>query len=98
MRIDITGKHLDITPAIRTYAESKATKLTKYFDGTQQVRIILESPAGKAKEFTVEVQVDVVKHQDFISHSHGHDLYHCIDECIEKAARQLKDFKEKLRS
>jgi putative sigma-54 modulation protein len=98
MRIDIIGKHLEITPAIRTYAEGKASKLTKFFDGTQQVRIYLESPAGKAKEFAVEVAVDVVKHQDFISHSHGHDLYHCIDECVEKSARQLRDFKEKLRS
>ncbi len=97
MRIDIIGRHLDITPAIRAHAEMKADKLTKFFDGTQQVRVILESPAGKAKEFAVEIQVDVVKHEDFISRAHGSDLYHCIDECIEKSARQLKDFKEKLR-
>lgn len=98
MRIDVIGKHLDITPAIREYAENKAAKLTKFFDGTQQIRIYLENPAGKAKEFKVEVAVDVVKHQDFISHAHGQDLYACIDDCVEKAARQLRDFKEKLRS
>mgnify|MGYP000075105538 CR=1 FL=1 len=97
MRIDIIGKHLDITDAIRLYAENKATKLTKFFDGTQQIRIYLENPAGKAKEFKAEIAVDVVKHEDFISHASGTDLYHCIDECVEKSARQLKDFKEKLR-
>lgn len=98
MRIDIIGRHLDITDAIRTYAENKVAKLTRFFDGTQQIRVYLENPAGRAKEFKVEVAVDVVKHQDFIAHAHGHDLYACIDECVEKAARQLKDFKEKLRS
>ncbi|MFN7020116.1 MAG: ribosome hibernation-promoting factor, HPF/YfiA family [Phycisphaerales bacterium] len=98
MRIDIIGKHLEITPAIRAHAEAKAEKLTKFFDGTQQVRVYLESPAGKAKEFKVEVAVDVVKHEDFIAHAQGNDLYHCIDECVEKASRQLRDFKEKLRN
>lgn len=98
MRIDIIGRHMDITDAMRQYAETKAAKLTKFFDGTQQIRIYLENPAGKAKEFKVEVAVDVVKHEDFISHAHGPDLYACIDDCVEKSARQLKDFKEKLRS
>ena len=97
MRIDIIGKHMDITDAIRLYAESKSSKLTRFFDGTQQIRIYLENPAGKSKEFKVEIAVDVVKHEDFIAHAHGTDLYHCIDECVEKSARQLKDFKEKLR-
>ena len=97
MRIDVIGRHMDITDAIRQYAEGKAEKLTKYFDGTQQIRIYLDTPAGKTKEFQVEIAVDVVKHQDFIAHAHGPDLYACIDDCVEKSARQLRDFKEKLR-
>lgn len=98
MRIDVIGKHMEITEAIQKYAEGKVQKLTKYFDGTQQIRVYLESPAGKTKEFEVEVVVDVVKHDDFISRAKGPDLYACIDDCVEKSARQLRDFKEKLRS
>ena len=97
MRIDVIGKHMDITDAIQQYAEGKVQKLTKFFDGTQQIRVYLESPAGKTKEFQVEIAVDVVKHQDFIAKSSGPDLYACIDDCAEKCARQLRDFKEKLR-
>lgn len=97
MRIDVIGKHMDVTDAIRQYAETKATKLLKIFDGTQQIRVLLESPAGKKSEFSVEVAVDVVKHEDFISTSQGPDLYRCIDECVDKSQRQLRDFKEKLR-
>lgn len=97
MRIDVVGKHIEITPAIQTYAEAKAEKLLKLFDGTQQIRIYLESPHGKAGQFHVEVAVDVVKHQDFIANAIESDLYAAIDSAVDKAVRQVRDYKEKLR-
>lgn len=60
MRIEVTGKHLTITDAIRQYAESKAEKLLKIWDGVQEIRVILET--HKNHEFRVEVAVDVVQH------------------------------------
>ena len=98
MRIDVVGKHLEVTPAIHEYASKKAEKLTKIFDGTQQIRMYLESPQGKKSEFHVEVAVDVVKHEDFIAKTEGTDLYAAIDAAVDKALRQLRDFKDKLRS
>jgi putative sigma-54 modulation protein len=95
MRIDVVGKHLEVTDAIRKYAESKAERLLKYFSGTQQIRIYLET--GKKGEFSCEIAVDVVKHKDFIAHATAKDLYAAIDECTDKAQRQVHDFKEKLR-
>jgi putative sigma-54 modulation protein len=98
MRIDVVGKHLDITPAIQQYATAKVEKLTKIFDGTQQIRVYCESPQGRAAEFHVEVAVDVVKHKDFIANASGPDLYAAIDVAVDKAQRQLRDHKEKLRA
>lgn len=95
MRTEVTGKHLDITPAIEAYAAEKAGKLTKHFNGVQLVRFILEQLPRA--EFAVEVCVDAVKHDTFVARAHGTDLYHCIDQAVEKAARQLTDFKEKLK-
>jgi putative sigma-54 modulation protein len=97
MRIDVIGRHIEVTPPIREYAETKASKLLKLFDGTQAIRVIIESPVGKTKEFKVEIEVDVVKHEDFVASSHGPDLYACIDEAVDRAQRQLRDFKEMLR-
>lgn len=97
MRIDVVGKHIEITPAIQSYAEAKAEKVLKVFDGTQQIRVYLESPQGKANTFHVEVAVDVVKHQDFIANAIESDLYAAIDVAMDKAARQVRDYKEKLR-
>jgi putative sigma-54 modulation protein len=98
MRIDVVGKHIEITPAIQEYAQKKAEKLTKIFDGTQQIRVLLESPQGKKSEFHVEIVVDVEKHQDFIANCTGPDLYAAIDTAVDKAARQVRDFKEKLKA
>jgi putative sigma-54 modulation protein len=98
MRIDVVGKHIEITPAIQDYAQKRADKLTKLFDGTQQIRVLLESPQGKKGEFHVEVVVDVVKHDDFIANATGPDLYAAVDTAVDKAMRQLRDFKDKLRS
>jgi len=95
MRIDVIGRHLEITDPIRKYAESKAEKLLKFFNGTQQIRVYLEG--NKKGEFTAEIAVDVVKHKDFIARATATDLYASIDEAVDKASRQVKDFKEKLR-
>lgn len=97
MRIDVVGKHLVVTDAIRQYSEQKAEKLTKIFDGTQQIRFVLEETKDKAGDFKVEVAVDVVKHKDFISNSLNTNLYAAIDDAVDKALRQLRDYKEKLR-
>ncbi|HPO94071.1 MAG TPA: ribosome-associated translation inhibitor RaiA [Phycisphaerales bacterium] len=97
MRIDVIGKHLEITDAIRDYAHQKAERLTKIFDGTQQIRFYLEQTKDRAGDFKVEVAVDVVKHQDFIATSLHKDIYAAMDDAVDKAQRQLRDYKEKLR-
>ncbi len=97
MRIDVVGKHMTVTDAIQHYAEQKVEKLLKVFDGTQQIRVLLEETKDKAGDFKVEVVVDVVKHKDFIANAVGTDLYACIDGAVDKAQRQLRDYKEKLR-
>jgi putative sigma-54 modulation protein len=96
MRTNVVGKHMDITDAIRSYAEQKASKLPKHFDGTQLITIRLEQEPHK-KGFHAEVTVDVEKHDDFVANAKGSDLYAAIDEAVDKAARQLTDFKEQLK-
>lgn len=95
MRIEVSGKHLDVTPAIRDYADQKCAKIPRYFDGVQEIFVVLENP--RAEEFSVEIRVDVVKHKDFIAKQDGQNLYECIDLAVDKVTRQLKDFKERLR-
>ena len=98
MRIDVVGKHIEITPAIQEYAQKKVEKLTKLFDCTQAIRVLVESPQGKKAEFHVEVVVDVEHHEDFVANATDPDMYAAIDTAVDKALRQVRDFKDKLRS
>lgn len=97
MRIEVKGKHLEMTDAIRQYALQKAEKLPRYYDGVQELVVTLDKPLHKV-EFEVEFIADVEKHADFVAKAHGEDLYACIDMAADKMARQLSDFKERLKN
>ncbi len=95
MRIEVTGRKLTVTDPIRTHAEAKCEKLTKFFDGVMEIDVVLD--AAEHGEFDVEIVVDAVKHDRFVAHSKGPNIYTCIDQAVEKMSRQLNNFKERLK-
>lgn len=98
MRVDVIGKHFEVTDAIKAYAVSKTERLTKYFDGLQQVTVRLSKINHKADSlFEAELILDVEKHADFVSHAEAQDAYAAIDLVSEKGERQLREFKSKLK-
>jgi putative sigma-54 modulation protein len=96
MEITISGKHIEITDAIRQYALDKVGKLPRYFDRIQAIDVVADRSEGYG--YQVEILVHVEHHDPFIARSHNEDLYACIDETIDKVERQLTDHKEKLRN
>ncbi len=98
MRFDVVGLNVEVTDAIREYAETKSSKLTKFFDGIQQIVFRLSNEDHQQHStFNVEVTTSVVKHDDFVANASGDDLYTAIDTAVHKSTRQIKDYKEKLR-
>jgi putative sigma-54 modulation protein len=99
MRIDVIGRGVEVTEAMRTYAESKAAKLPKYYDGLQAITVSI-SPTSHihTPEYDAELVLDVEKHEDFVSHAKGKDPYAAIDMVMEKGERQLRDFKERMKN
>ena len=98
MRIEVVGRDVQITDAIRQYAETKAAKLTKYFDAIQQISFTISRTAHATHApFDVELIVDVERHDDFVSHAKDDDLYAAIDLVIQKGSRQISEYKEKLK-
>lgn len=94
MQIKISSKHMDITPAIESYAAKKMEKLRRFFDRIQQIDVVID----KAKNgYTTEIITDVEHHEPFVASSDHQDLYACIDLGLDRAIRQLKDHKSKLR-
>jgi putative sigma-54 modulation protein len=94
MQTNISGKHLDITPAIQEYVEKKTERLQRHFNRIQAIEVVCEKePLG----FHVEIRTDVERHDDFIANAKHEDLYACIDLAVDRATRQLTDHKERIR-
>ncbi|MCB1877544.1 MAG: ribosome-associated translation inhibitor RaiA [Chromatiales bacterium] len=92
MQISVTGHHLDVTDALRTYVEGKFERLERHFDHVTNVHVILsvEKLAQKA-EATVHISGGNV----FADASHE-DMYAAIDGLADKLDRQIKKHKEKV--
>lgn len=95
MRIEVTSKGMELTPPIEEHARSKGEKLLKYFDGVLEIEMVLHT--AERDMFQVEVMVDIVKHEPLIGRAEGTNVYSCIDQAVDKAQRQLKEHKERLR-
>lgn len=91
----VSSRHMDVTPALKAYAENKAGKLTKYYDRIQEIEVVLDN--GKD---TVHVEMIVnAEHKNmFVAHHNDGDAYACIDGCVDKLERQLSDHKKKIRN
>ena len=46
MRLDITGRHIEITPALRQFTEEKLVKLERLLEGPVEVHVVLEIEIG----------------------------------------------------
>jgi putative sigma-54 modulation protein len=96
VEITISGRHLDITPAIRTHAEERANRLPKYYDLIQAIEVILDGAEGKAKR--AEIVVNAEHRNTFVAHHEGEDLYGCIDQAFHKVQQQISAHKERFRN
>jgi len=94
MQIKFVSKHVPLTPAIEQYSEKKLDKFPRFFDRIQEIELTIDkSRIG----YAIEIRTSVEHHDDFIATSEDPDLYACIDLGVDRAIRQLKDHKSKLR-
>ena len=99
MIVTVASRHMEVTPALKAFAETKANKLLKYYDRIQEIEVILDSGKELGKDHTrVEMIVNAEHKQMFIAHHGDGDAYACIDMCVEKLERQLTDHKDKIRN
>ncbi len=92
MQINITGHHLDITPALRSYVTSKLGKLERHFNHMTNAHVILSVEKERQK---AEATIHVSRGNLFADSQHE-DMYAAIDVLIDKLDRQVKKHKEKL--
>jgi len=92
MQLNLTGHHLDITPALRTYVSSKLTKLERHFAHVTNAHVVLSVEKLRRKaEATVHVPGG-----NLVADAVADDMYAAIDALIDKLDRQIRKHKDKL--
>ena len=91
MNLNLTGHHVQITPAMRDYVATKLTRITHHFDHVIDVNVILSVEKLQQK---VEASVHV-RGRDIFCESTDPDMYAAIDSLIDKLDRTIIRHKEK---
>lgn len=92
MQINISGHHIEITPALRSYAEEKIKRLEYHFDQITRSDITLTVEKLRQK---AECNVHV-SGGDLHASAEDENMYAAIDSLSDKLDRQLLKHKEKL--
>lgn len=92
MKIDVTGRHIDVTPALREFAEDKLRKLERLLDGPLEAHVVL---AIEKHRHMAEIKVKS-KTGVFSGTQETDDLYASIREVADKLERQALKHKEKM--
>jgi putative sigma-54 modulation protein len=96
LQFTISGKHIEITDAIRTYAQEKTSKLPRYYDGVNQVEVVVDGSRG-ANKMSVEIIARGEHGVVFVATGTGESAYPCIDGAVHKLEQQLRKKKAKER-
>ena len=92
MNLNLSGHHLEITPAIREHVITKLEKIKRHFDKVIDVTVILSVDKLKQK---AEANVHLSGKTIFVE-CDDTNLYVAIDSLTEKLDRQILKHKEKL--
>lgn len=90
----ITGRHIEVTEAMRNYAEKKIGKLKKFYNRLSEIEVIIGS---EGQSHIVEIIIRADNHQPFVVKQSNEDAYACLDGAVDKIERQLTRHKEKSR-
>lgn len=94
MNISITGRGIEVTPAIRGYVDSKIGKVSRHFDSVIDAQVILSE---KKVEHTAEVTLRLPG-KDIHSQATAESMMAAIDLLADKVERQIVKHKGKLQN
>lgn len=91
MQITISGHHVEVTDALRTYTQDKFSKLTQHCEDIMTIKVILQLENIR---HLAEASIHI-KGTDLFAKAESDDMYAAIDSLIDKLDRQLLDRKNK---
>lgn len=94
MQINITGHHIEVTPALKAYVTDKLQRIYRHFDHVISTDVILRVE-NHHKQAEAKV---VAAGKSLFAQESGNDMYAAIDGLIDKIDRQVRQYKDRVRS
>ena len=99
MNLTISGHHLEVTPALRSYVAGKLDRITRHFDQVVDVKVLLSIENQTEKERRQKAECNIhVKGNDMFAESAHEDMYAAVDELVDKLDRQVVKHKDRLQN
>lgn len=94
VRLNIKGKNIEVTPALREYAEKRVAKLNKFFQWREDVLVdVLLSVEKDDRRAEITYRLGGLVMRGESTHR---DMYAAIDEASDKLDRQVRRHKNRL--
>ena len=91
MNLQLTGHHVEITPAIRDYVTSKLERINRHFDHVIEVNVVMT-----VEKLDQKIEANVhLSGKDIHVQAHDGDMYAAIDGLVDKLDRQVLKHKER---
>ncbi|MCZ6855760.1 MAG: ribosome-associated translation inhibitor RaiA [Gammaproteobacteria bacterium] len=91
MQLSISGLHMDVTDALKSYVTGKLEKLERHYDQITNVHVVLS-----AKKLRQRAEATIhISGAELFADADCEDLYVAIDKLADKLDRQLIKHKEK---
>lgn len=93
MELNIVGKNIDVTNALKEYADKRLSKLDRYFNKSVEAQVTMSVVKG-----THIVEVTVFLNGGIILRAEDgtEDMYASIDSVLDKLERQVKKYKTRI--
>ena len=92
MKINITGRNIELTDGLKAAVEEKLSKLDKFFNEDTQANVTLSVEKDRQKiEVTIPVKGNIIRSEQV-----SNDMYVSIDLVEEVIANQMKKYRNKI--
>lgn len=97
MELQITGKNVEISPAVHQYVERKLSKLNRHLRNIVEAKVEITEEKTKSRDQRFVVQVTIESNgTSFRSQERGENLFSAIDKVVGILNRQIERYKGKL--
>lgn len=93
MKFEFTGRHIDVTPALKAHVEEQFKKIDHLFDGKPaKAHVIIEVERGRHRsEIVINWRNEVLTAETSVS-----DMYQSLSQTVEKIEKQARKLKDKV--